>query len=135
MSSRSPKHVAMFEIILPPFLVGWGRPSSWETRNGRLFGGLLLILIQQKPGERLYLKTLQSNSVSNDLQTRFRPENRKYQRNGGMHFSKTYTELLLSLPPELRSNAIEYRKLKKLINQVVQELTALGTLNYCLLFY
>ena len=52
-----------------------------------------------------------------------------------MHFSKTYTELLLSLPPELRSNAIEYRKLKKLINQVVQELTALGTLNYCLLFY
>lgn len=44
-----------------------------------------------------------------------------------MHFSKTYTELLLSLPPELRNNAIEYRKLKKLINQVVQELTQLGT--------
>lgn len=78
MSSRSLKHVAMFEIILPPFLVGWGRPSSWETCNERLFGGLLLILIQQKPGERLYLKTLQSNSVSNDLQTRFRLENRKY---------------------------------------------------------
>jgi len=43
-----------------------------------------------------------------------------------MHFSKTYTELLLSLPPELRDNAIEYRKLKKLIKQVVQELTQLG---------
>lgn len=43
-----------------------------------------------------------------------------------MHFSKTYTELLLSLPPELRNNAIEYRKLKKLINQVVRELTQLG---------
>ncbi|KAI0688629.1 hypothetical protein BC835DRAFT_1284270 [Cytidiella melzeri] len=43
-----------------------------------------------------------------------------------MHFSKTYTELLLSLPPELRDSAIEYRKLKKLINQVVQELTQLG---------
>lgn len=45
-----------------------------------------------------------------------------------MHFSKTYTQLLLSLPPELRDNAIEYRKLKKLINQVVQELTQLGVL-------
>lgn len=43
-----------------------------------------------------------------------------------MHFSKTYTQLLLSLPPELRTNAIEYRQLKKLINQVVQELSSLG---------
>ncbi|PSR81314.1 hypothetical protein PHLCEN_2v6393 [Hermanssonia centrifuga] len=43
-----------------------------------------------------------------------------------MHFSKTYAQLLLSLPPELRDNAIEYRKLKKLINQVVLELTSLG---------
>jgi hypothetical protein len=43
-----------------------------------------------------------------------------------MHFSKTYTELLHSLPPELRNNAIEYRKLKKLINQVVRELSVLG---------
>ncbi len=47
-----------------------------------------------------------------------------------MHFSKTYTALLLSLPPELRNNAIEYRKLKKLINQVVQELTALGACSF-----
>ncbi|KAI0079186.1 hypothetical protein K474DRAFT_1659490 [Panus rudis PR-1116 ss-1] len=43
-----------------------------------------------------------------------------------MHFSKTYSQLLLSLPPDLRQNAIEYRQLKKLINKVVQELTALG---------
>ncbi|KDQ52928.1 hypothetical protein JAAARDRAFT_39876 [Jaapia argillacea MUCL 33604] len=43
-----------------------------------------------------------------------------------MHFSKTYTQLLLSLPPELRENAIEYRQLKKLINQVVLELSSLG---------
>ena len=43
-----------------------------------------------------------------------------------MHFSKTYAELLLSLPPAMRANAIEYRKLKKLINQVVSELTQLG---------
>jgi hypothetical protein len=27
-----------------------------------------------------------------------------------MHFSKTYTELLLTLPPDLRNNAIEYRQ-------------------------
>lgn len=27
-----------------------------------------------------------------------------------MHFSKTYSELLLSLPPELRDNAIQYRQ-------------------------
>ena len=43
-----------------------------------------------------------------------------------MHFAKTYTQLLLSLPPELRENAIEYRKLKKLINKVVSELQDLG---------
>ncbi|KAF9218599.1 hypothetical protein BS17DRAFT_762140 [Gyrodon lividus] len=43
-----------------------------------------------------------------------------------MHFSKTYTQLLLTLPPELRDNAIEYRRLKKLINQVVTELSSLG---------
>ncbi|KAF8838305.1 hypothetical protein BDN67DRAFT_1013182 [Paxillus ammoniavirescens] len=43
-----------------------------------------------------------------------------------MHFSKTYTQLLLSLPPELRDNAVEYRQLKKLINQVVTELNSLG---------
>lgn len=43
-----------------------------------------------------------------------------------MHFSKTYAQLLSSLPPDLRDNAIEYRQLKKLINQVVQELTSLG---------
>lgn len=43
-----------------------------------------------------------------------------------MHFSKTYQQLLLTLPPELRDSAIEYHKLKKLINQVVTELTSLG---------
>ena len=43
-----------------------------------------------------------------------------------MHFSKTYSQLLLTLPPDLRERAIEYRQLKKLINQVVIELTALG---------
>ncbi|TRM57389.1 SPX domain-containing protein [Schizophyllum amplum] len=43
-----------------------------------------------------------------------------------MHFGKTYAQLLLDLPPELRDNAIQYRQLKKLINQVVRELTALG---------
>ena len=43
-----------------------------------------------------------------------------------MHFSKTYAQLLSSLPPDLRDNAIEYLQLKKLINQVVQELTSLG---------
>ena len=43
-----------------------------------------------------------------------------------MHFSKTYTELLLKLPPELRENAIEYRRLKKLIKQVAEELTSIG---------
>lgn len=29
-----------------------------------------------------------------------------------MHYSKTYDQLLLTLPPELRDNAIEYRKVK-----------------------
>ncbi|KAG6827122.1 hypothetical protein H0H92_013142 [Tricholoma furcatifolium] len=43
-----------------------------------------------------------------------------------MHFSKTYAQLLLSLPPELRENAIQYRQLKKLINQIVLELASLG---------
>ncbi|KAJ7083647.1 SPX domain-containing protein [Mycena belliarum] len=43
-----------------------------------------------------------------------------------MHFSKTYAQLLEGLPPELSNNAIEYRQLKKLINQVVTELLALG---------
>ncbi|KAF9007547.1 hypothetical protein BDQ17DRAFT_221387 [Cyathus striatus] len=43
-----------------------------------------------------------------------------------MHFSKTYAQLLLSLPPELRDNAIQYRQLKKLINQIVRELSSLG---------
>ncbi|KAK1220116.1 hypothetical protein PQX77_017155 [Marasmius sp. AFHP31] len=43
-----------------------------------------------------------------------------------MHFSKTFAKLLLDLPPELRENAIQYRQLKKLINQVVSELNLLG---------
>ncbi|KAI5116690.1 hypothetical protein M0805_007511 [Coniferiporia weirii] len=43
-----------------------------------------------------------------------------------MHFSKTYSQLLLTLPPELQQNAIEYRQLKKLINKVVLELSSLG---------
>ncbi|KAI0354010.1 hypothetical protein OH77DRAFT_1426416 [Trametes cingulata] len=43
-----------------------------------------------------------------------------------MHFSKTYSQLLLTLPPELRESAIQYRQLKKIINQIVAELTALG---------
>ncbi|KII85587.1 hypothetical protein PLICRDRAFT_321995 [Plicaturopsis crispa FD-325 SS-3] len=43
-----------------------------------------------------------------------------------MHFSKTYASLLLTLPPELRDNAIQYRQLKKLINKVVNELESLG---------
>ncbi|KIM56562.1 hypothetical protein SCLCIDRAFT_1220249 [Scleroderma citrinum Foug A] len=43
-----------------------------------------------------------------------------------MHFCKTYSELLLTLSPELRKNAIEYRQLKKLINEVVLELDSFG---------
>ncbi|KAF7304257.1 hypothetical protein HMN09_00827000 [Mycena chlorophos] len=43
-----------------------------------------------------------------------------------MHFSKTYAQLLQELPPELSQNAIQYRQLKKLINQVVTELASLG---------
>ncbi|KAF9044445.1 hypothetical protein BJ165DRAFT_1481247 [Panaeolus papilionaceus] len=43
-----------------------------------------------------------------------------------MHFSKTYTQLLQSLPPELRDNAIQYRQLKKVINRIVGELSLLG---------
>lgn len=48
-----------------------------------------------------------------------------------MHFSKTYDQLLLELPQELRDNAIEYRRLKKLIKQVVEELTSIGNYLYC----
>ncbi|KAI8973169.1 SPX domain-containing protein [Trametes punicea] len=43
-----------------------------------------------------------------------------------MHFSKKYAELLLTLPPELRESAVQYRQLKKLIHQIVAELDALG---------
>ncbi|KAF9527206.1 SPX domain-containing protein [Crepidotus variabilis] len=43
-----------------------------------------------------------------------------------MHFGKTYSQLLLSLPPELRDNAIQYRQLKKVIRQIVDELNSLG---------
>ncbi|KIM43658.1 hypothetical protein M413DRAFT_443563 [Hebeloma cylindrosporum] len=43
-----------------------------------------------------------------------------------MHFSKTYTQLLLSLPPDLRENAMDYRQLKKVINCIVIELSGLG---------
>ncbi|KAI0056140.1 hypothetical protein BV25DRAFT_1995787 [Artomyces pyxidatus] len=60
-----------------------------------------------------------------------------------MHFAKTYADLLLTLPPELRDNAIEYRKvslpaalslatpvtaaqLKKLIRDIVHELETIG---------
>ena len=43
-----------------------------------------------------------------------------------MHFSKTYAELLLALPPELTQSAVQYRQLKKIINQIVAELTSLG---------
>ncbi|KAF7303708.1 hypothetical protein MIND_00600200 [Mycena indigotica] len=43
-----------------------------------------------------------------------------------MHFSKTYAQLLQELPPELSQNAIQYRQLKKQINQVVVELASLG---------
>ncbi|KAH6874232.1 microtubule associated protein-domain-containing protein [Coprinopsis sp. MPI-PUGE-AT-0042] len=43
-----------------------------------------------------------------------------------MHFSKTYAQILEGLPPGLRDNAIQYRQLKKIINQVVSELSSLG---------
>ncbi|KAF4605704.1 hypothetical protein EYR40_004493 [Pleurotus pulmonarius] len=43
-----------------------------------------------------------------------------------MHFSKTYSQILLSLPDDLRQNSIQYRQLKKLINQVVLELSSHG---------
>ncbi|KAI0746206.1 hypothetical protein C8Q76DRAFT_765147 [Earliella scabrosa] len=39
--------------------------------------------------------------------------------------AKAYGRLLLTLPPELRESAIQYRQLKKIINQIVAELTAL----------
>ncbi|KAJ6551658.1 hypothetical protein B0H19DRAFT_175761 [Mycena capillaripes] len=43
-----------------------------------------------------------------------------------MHFSKTYAQLLQDLPPELSESCIQYRQLKKLINQLVTELASLG---------
>ncbi|KAJ6460948.1 SPX domain-containing protein [Mycena sanguinolenta] len=43
-----------------------------------------------------------------------------------MHFSKTFTEILASLPPEFAENAVDYRQLKKLINELVTELASLG---------
>jgi hypothetical protein len=43
-----------------------------------------------------------------------------------MHYSKSYAALLQSLPSELRANALEYRALKKLVNQVAGELDTLG---------
>ncbi|KIJ39266.1 hypothetical protein M422DRAFT_49674 [Sphaerobolus stellatus SS14] len=43
-----------------------------------------------------------------------------------MHFAKTYSQLLLTLPNEFRNSAIEYRQLKKLIKELVAELEALG---------
>ncbi|KAF8548315.1 hypothetical protein OG21DRAFT_1516457 [Imleria badia] len=43
-----------------------------------------------------------------------------------MHFSKVYDQLLINLPPEIRRNAFEYRKLKRLINQTASELESLG---------
>ncbi|KAF9261076.1 hypothetical protein L218DRAFT_961763 [Marasmius fiardii PR-910] len=43
-----------------------------------------------------------------------------------MHFSKIYPKLLSDLPPELRENAIQYRQLKKLIKQIVSELSLVG---------
>ncbi|KAI0700651.1 SPX domain-containing protein [Cerioporus squamosus] len=55
------------------------------------------------------------------------PERRaRERRTRPMHFSKTYAQLLLTLPPELRESAIQYRQLKKIINQIVAELTSLG---------
>ncbi|EAU86763.2 RING-14 protein [Coprinopsis cinerea okayama7 len=43
-----------------------------------------------------------------------------------MHFSKKYTQILKDLPPELQENAIQYRQLKKIINQIVSELSSIG---------
>jgi hypothetical protein len=43
-----------------------------------------------------------------------------------MHFGKSYAQLLQTLPPDLRENAIEYGQLKKLIKQVVSELSSHG---------
>ncbi|KAJ6447875.1 hypothetical protein C8R45DRAFT_850636 [Mycena sanguinolenta] len=43
-----------------------------------------------------------------------------------MHFSKTFAEILASLPPELAENAVDYRRLKKLINELVTELASVG---------
>ncbi|EIN05532.1 hypothetical protein PUNSTDRAFT_137637 [Punctularia strigosozonata HHB-11173 SS5] len=43
-----------------------------------------------------------------------------------MHFGKSYAQLLQTLPLDLRENAIEYRQLKKLIRQIVDELASHG---------
>ncbi|KAF8548629.1 hypothetical protein OG21DRAFT_705547 [Imleria badia] len=43
-----------------------------------------------------------------------------------MHFAKVYTQLLVTLPPELRRNAFEYCKLEQLIHQTASELDSLG---------
>ncbi|KAF7370129.1 hypothetical protein MSAN_00643100 [Mycena sanguinolenta] len=43
-----------------------------------------------------------------------------------MHFAKTFAEILASLPPEFAANAVDYRQLKKLINELVTELASLG---------
>ncbi|KAF7377807.1 hypothetical protein MSAN_00204100 [Mycena sanguinolenta] len=43
-----------------------------------------------------------------------------------MHFSKTFTEILAGLPSEFAENAVDYRQLKKLINELVTELASLG---------
>ncbi|KAJ6447872.1 hypothetical protein C8R45DRAFT_884436 [Mycena sanguinolenta] len=43
-----------------------------------------------------------------------------------MHFSKTFAEVLASLPAEFAENAVDYRQLKKLINELVTELASLG---------
>ncbi|KAF8816422.1 hypothetical protein BYT27DRAFT_7077428 [Phlegmacium glaucopus] len=43
-----------------------------------------------------------------------------------MHYGKTYTQLLASLPPQLREHSIQYRQLKKVIKRIVHELSSLG---------
>ncbi|KZT42794.1 hypothetical protein SISSUDRAFT_998572 [Sistotremastrum suecicum HHB10207 ss-3] len=43
-----------------------------------------------------------------------------------MHYGKSYSALLASLPPEFQDSAIEYRQLKKTIKKLVDELGSLG---------
>lgn len=43
-----------------------------------------------------------------------------------MHFGKTFEQLLATLPDEYQKQAIDYKKLKKLIRAVVTELNAAG---------